>query len=71
MEAIARLLYHIFLPLTRDEFFTLWSWMHRLRIPHLCGMIKSRDQALIPPRGGPLPGVLPDSDLFGLLVSFC
>lgn len=41
MEAIARLLYHIFLPLTRDDFFTLWSWMHRLRIPHLCGMIKA------------------------------
>ena len=32
---------------------------------------KSRNQALIPPRGGPLSGVLPDSDLFGLLVSFC
>ncbi len=50
--------------------------MHRLRIPHLCGTPslwydKSRNQALIPPRGGPLSGVLPDSDLFGLLVSFC
>lgn len=45
--------------------------MHRLRIPHLCGMIKAEIRLLIPPRGGPLPGVLPDSDLFGLLVSFC
>lgn len=41
MEAIARLLYHVSLPLTRDDFFTLWIGMHRLRIPHLCGMIKA------------------------------
>ncbi len=44
--------------------------MHRLRIPPSLWYDKSRNQALIPPRGGPLPGVLPDSDLFGLLVSF-
>ena len=71
MEAIARLLYHVFTALDKRRFFTLWTGMHRLRIPHLCGMIKAEIRLLIPPRGGPLSGVLPDSDLFGLLVSSC
>lgn len=70
MEAIARLLYHIFLPLTRDDFYAVELDAPLAHSPSLW-YDKSRDQALIPPQGGPLPGVIPDSDLFGLLVSFC
>lgn len=70
MEAIARLLYHVSLPLTRDDFYAVDLYAPLAHSPSLW-YDKSRDQVLIPPRGGPLPGVLPDSDLFGLLVSFC
>ena len=70
MEAIARLLYHVSLPLTRDDFYAVDLDAPLAHSPSLW-YDKSRNQALIPSRGGPLPGVLPDSDLFGLLVSFC
>ena len=70
MEAIARLLYHVSLPLTRDDFYAVDRYAPLAHSPSLW-YDKSRDQALIPPQGGPLPGVHPDSDLFGFLVSFC
>lgn len=70
MEAIARLLYHVSLPLTRDDFYAVDLYAPLAHSPSLW-YDKSRDQALIPPWGGPLSGVLPDSDLFGSLVSFC
>ena len=70
MEAIARLLYHVSLPLTRDDFYAVDLDAPLAHSPSLW-YDKSRDQALIPLRGGPLPGVLPDGDLFGLPVSFC
>ncbi len=70
MEAIARLLYHVSLPLTRDDFYAVDLDAPLAHSPSLW-YDKSRNQALIPPRGGPLSGALPDSDLFGLLVSFC
>ena len=70
MEAIARLLYHVSLPLTRDDFYAVDLDAPLAHSPSLW-YDKSRNQDLIPPRGGPLSGALPDSDLFGLLVSFC
>lgn len=55
MEAIARLLYHVSLPLTRDDFYAVDLDAPLAHSPSLW-YDKSRNQALTPPRGGPLSG---------------